>query len=376
MASDDSRQPAFGCVQDAPDQLVLALSGCWQVGRPLPAIASLQDRLARPVVTLRFDCRAIGQWDSSLAVFVRSVAALARQCGVACDPAGLPEGLQRLLQLAQTEREESTAARRNGLFFTTGSMAQAAAGQAVDLVAFIGDVVLSLARWVVGRARFRRCDLVQFVYDCGVGALPIVTLISVLIGLVLAFVGAVQLKMFGAQIYVANLVALGMAREMGAMMVGIIVAGRTGAAFASQLGSMQVNEEIDALRTFGISPIDFLVLPRMVALVAMMPLLCVYADALGMLGGALVSATMLDINLLQYAEQTRTAVGFNDLSLGIIKSVVFGAVVAVFGCARGMQCGRSSSAVGDAATSAVVSSIVLIVVTDSLLTVIYSVLGI
>jgi phospholipid/cholesterol/gamma-HCH transport system permease protein len=182
--------------------------------------------------------------------------------------------------------------------------------------------------------------------------------------------------MFGAQIYVANLVGVGMAREMGAMMTGIIMAGRTGAAFAAQIGTMQVNEEIDALQTMGISPMDFLVMPRMIALIVMMPLLCLYANLMGILGGMFVGMTMLDISFAQYLEQTRSAIDMTDFSLGLVKSVVFGIIVAMSGCLRGIQCGRSSTAVGNAATSAVVTGIVLIVIFDSLLTVIYSILGI
>ena len=197
-----------------------------------------------------------------------------------------------------------------------------------------------------------------------------------LIGLILAFVGAVQLEMFGAQIYVANLVGLGMAREMGAMMTGIIMAGRTGAAFAAQIGTMQVNEEIDALQTMGISPMDFLVMPRMIALIVMMPLLCLYANFMGILGGMFVGMSMLDISFAQYLEQTRSAIDMTDFSLGLVKSIVFGIIVAMSGCLRGIQCGRSSTAVGNAATSAVVTGIVMIVIFDSLLTVIYSFLGI
>jgi phospholipid/cholesterol/gamma-HCH transport system permease protein len=167
-----------------------------------------------------------------------------------------------------------------------------------------------------------------------------------------------------------------MAREMGAMMTGIIMAGRTGAAFAAQLGTMQVNEEVDALTTMGISPMEFLVLPRMLALVLMMPLLCLYADLMGILGGAIVGVGMLDITITQYYEETRAALSLTDFSVGLVKGAVFGVLVAISGCLRGMQCGRSASAVGDAATSAVVTGIVFIIVSDSILTVIYNALGI
>ena len=171
-------------------------------------------------------------------------------------------------------------------------------------------------------------------------ALGIVTLISFLIGLILAFMGAVQLRQFGAQIFVADLVGLGMTREMGAVMTGIIMAGRTGAAFAAQLGTMQVNEEIDALQTMGIPPMEFLVLPRMLALMLMMPLLCVYADMMGMLAGLLIGTGLLDLSLVEYVNETRKAVHLVDFGLGLGKSIVFGALVALAGCLRGMQCGR------------------------------------
>jgi phospholipid/cholesterol/gamma-HCH transport system permease protein len=206
--------------------------------------------------------------------------------------------------------------------------------------------------------------------------LPIVSLISLLVGLILAFVGAIQLKMFGAQVYVASLVGIAMVRVMGAIMTGIIMAGRTGASFAAQLGTMQVNEEIDALKTMGFSPMEFLVLPRMLALIVMMPLLCVYADLMGMLGGFLVGVGMLDLGVMEYYNMTKVTVKLSYLWIGLSYGAVFGALVALSGCMRGMQCGRSASAVGDATTSAVVTGIVSIIVATAIITIIYSVLGI
>ena len=191
----------------------------------------------------------------------------------------------------------------------------------------------------------------------------------------MAFVGAVQLRPFGAQIYVADLVGLAMAREMGAMMAAIIMAGRTGASFAAQLGTMTVNEEIDALRTLGISPIEFLVLPRVLALALMMPFLCLYADLMGLAGGAVVGVFMLEIPLWAYINETTATLVLSDFAQGWIKSAVFGVVVALAGCLRGMQCGRSSEAVGIATTSAVVTAIVWIIVWDSIFAVVFHVLG-
>jgi phospholipid/cholesterol/gamma-HCH transport system permease protein len=242
------------------------------------------------------------------------------------------------------------------------------------MFAFLGEVTLAFGRLLVGRARFRRSDLTLTLEQCGADALPIVSLVSFLVGLILAFIGAIQLRLFGAEIFVADLVGLGMAREMGAMMTAIIMAGRTGAAFAAQLGTMTVNEEIDALRALGIPPMDFLVLPRMLALMLMMPLLALYAVLLGMLGGALVGVGMLDITVTQYVQQTQAAIGLDSFFWGVLKAAVYGALVAIAGCLRGMQCGRSAAAVGQAATSAVVTAIVMIVVASGVLNLIDNVL--
>jgi phospholipid/cholesterol/gamma-HCH transport system permease protein len=198
----------------------------------------------------------------------------------------------------------------------------------------------------------------------------------VLVGLILAFVGAVQLSLFGAQIYIANLVSLGMTREMGGLMTAIIMSGRTGAAYAAQLGTMRVNEEIDALKTMNLQPMAFLVLPRMLALIVIMPLLCLYADLMGIVGGALVSINIFDVSVAEYVDRTIHAVKMKDFVIGFVKCAVFGVLIALSGCMRGMQCGRSASAVGDAATSAVVTSIVFIVVADSIMTIICNRLGI
>jgi phospholipid/cholesterol/gamma-HCH transport system permease protein len=194
--------------------------------------------------------------------------------------------------------------------------------------------------------------------------------------MILAFVGAIQLMKFGAQIYTANLVGLGMARQMGAMMTAIIMAGRTGAAFAAQLGTMQVNQEIDAFKTMGISPMEFLVLPRMLALMLMMPLLTLYSDLMGILGGFIVSATVLDLSATVYYQQTVSAITLTDFAIGLVMGTVFGVLVAIAGCLRGMQAGGSAASVGVATTSAVVTSIVFIVVANAIFTVTLNVLGI
>jgi phospholipid/cholesterol/gamma-HCH transport system permease protein len=184
------------------------------------------------------------------------------------------------------------------------------------------------------------------------------------------------LRLVGAQIFIADLVAIGMVREVGALMTGIIIAGRTGAAFAAQLGTMQVNEEIDAFKTLGISPIDFLVLPRMLALMLMVPLLTLYSGFVGMLAGLLVSVTIFDIGMFEYYNETVRALEFKHFGVGLSKGTMYGAMIAFAGCLRGMQCGRSAEAVGQAATSAVVTAILLITITASVMTIVYYKLGI
>jgi phospholipid/cholesterol/gamma-HCH transport system permease protein len=245
-----------------------------------------------------------------------------------------------------------------------------------ELLEFVGEATMAFMKLLRGKAQYRRADLGLILEACSAQALPIVTLISFLVGMILAFVGGIELKMFGAQIYVADLVGIAMVRLMAAIMTGIVMAGRTGGAFAAQLGTMQVNQEIDALKTQGISPMEFLVLPRMLALALMMPLLALYANVMGILGGAVVAVGLPGITLLQYYNRTVEAVGLANLWIGLFSSAVFGVIVALAGCMRGMQCGRSASAVGDAATSAVVTAIVGIIVATAIITVVTSVLGI
>jgi phospholipid/cholesterol/gamma-HCH transport system permease protein len=331
------------------------------------------------VQSITFDTGDLTGWDSGLLTFLIKIIDQCSRNNIHSDQQGLPEGVQRLLALASAVPEKKDArgeAAHQPFLARVGNITMNAVGSAVDMLGFIGESSVAFLKFILGKASFRRSDLILLLQDCGADALPIVTLISVLVGLILAFVGAVQLQMFGAQIYVANLVGIAMAREMGAMMTGIIMAGRTGAAFAAQIGTMQVNEEIDALQTMGISPMEFLVVPRMFALVIMMPLLCLYADLMGILGGVIVGVGMLDLSFAQYMTQTQNAVKLTDFAIGLVKSGVFGILVAMAGCLQGIRCGRSASAVGDAATSAVVTAIVAIVVTDGIFAIITNIIGI
>jgi phospholipid/cholesterol/gamma-HCH transport system permease protein len=295
------------------------------------------------------------------------------------DRASLPAGLRRLLDLAEAVPEKAGARKEAAappFLERIGNTAIGAGSSLTEMLAFLGDMTLTFIQLFRMNVRFRASDLFLLIQQAGAQALPIVTLISFLVGVILAFVGAVQLKQFGAQIYVADLVGIAMIREMGAMMTGIIMAGRTGAAFAAQLGTMKVTQEIDAFTTMGFSPLEFLVLPRVIALVLMMPLLCLYSDLVGVLGGAAIGVGMLDLSWTTYFRETSNAIGLGDVFGGVFKASVYGVLIALSGCLRGMQCGNSSSAVGDAATSAVVTGIVAIVVACGTFAVVFYVLGI
>ena len=367
--------------QASADTLLLALSGSWKLGEALPSAADIQKRLeaAGGIEAIAFDTKELAGWDTGLLTFLQRLRRLCEDNRVRIESGGLPEGARQLMALAAAVPEKKDARRQDEkrpFLAHVGDEAADFFASAGRLLAFIGDATLALGRLLRGRAAFRRTDLLLILESCGGQALPIVSLISFLVGLILAFVGAIQLLLFGAQIYVADLVGIAMVRLMAAVMTGVVMAGRTGGAFAAQLGTMQVNQEIDALKTLGLSPMDFLVLPRMLALAVMMPLLCLYANVMGILGGFVVGVGILDIGMVQYYQRTIAAVRLWDLGIGLFSGTVFGAIIALAGCMRGMECGRSASAVGDAATSAVVTAIVGMTLSTAVITVICNVLGI
>ncbi len=382
VVSDTALQKAELTLFRLPDStLTVRVSGEWKLGRQLPEGEEFRRRIesAGTVSRITFDTKAMTGWDSGLITFLMSILELGSKMHIHVEKDGLPAGVQRILVLASAVPERKGVRReaaRPSFLDKVGDSAIAFWRSTLEMVAFIGEASAAFAKLFVGKARVRPSDLLLTMQECGVQALPIVSLISILVGLILAFIGAIQLKIFGAQIYVASLVGIGMVRALAAIMTGIIMAGRTGASFAAQLGTMQVNEEIDALKTLGISPMEFLVLPRMLALFLMMPLLSLYADLMGILGGLIVGVSMLDLNFMEYYNKTRESVHLNDLWVGLFSAAVFGVLVASAGCLRGMQCGRSAAAVGDATTSAVVTSIVSIVVAMAVITVVCNVLNI
>ncbi len=365
--------------QSGDGLFLVILLGDWKSASQLPsaneAIAGIEKR--GPVRSIAFDAQELLIWGSGLLTFLVSLINCAEEKNISVNHEGLPDGVQRLLRLAFAVPEHKVqAAPRETLFSKIGEAALNYQKAVSETVGFIGEITLGMLKIFTGSARFRWADLLLAIQECGVKALPIVSLISILVGLILAFVGSIQLKMFGAQIYIADLVGIAMVRAMGAIMAGIIMAGRTGASYAAHIGTMEVNEEIDALRTAGIAPVEFLVLPRVIALALMMPLLTLYADVMGIIGGMFVGIAGFDISLLEYLHETKKAITLTNVWIGVISGFVYGIIIAVAGCLRGMQCGRSASAVGDATTSAVVTSIVSIIVATAIITILCNVLGI
>jgi phospholipid/cholesterol/gamma-HCH transport system permease protein len=329
---DPNKNKSARCQLDArDDHLRISLGGDWLLAAQLPGFADVVRQVeSHGAATLVFEPDGLGEWDTALLTFLKRLIDDGRGGARPFDASGMPDGVRALLDLAYAVGERKGARReekQDSFLTVVGKRSMESLDRMRDGVTFLGSATLAMIRFLTGRARYQGSELFLLIQEVGAQAFAIVSLISFLVGMILAFVGAVQLAQFGAGIYVANLVGLAMAREMGAMMTAIIMAGRTGAAFAAQ-------------------------------------------------GGMVVGVGMLDLGVFEYIEQTRRSVSLTQLNIGIIKGVVFGVLVAVAGCLRGMQCGNSSQAVGMAATSAVVTSIVLIIVTDGLFAVILNVLGI
>ena len=256
-----------------------------------------------------------------------------------------------------------------------GQQARRSTAEAARSLEFIGQVMQALGRLLRGRSALRWPDLAWQLEQTGPRSVPIVALVCGLVGVILAYMGAAQLQLFGAQSYIADLVSVGVVREIAALMTGVILAGRVGAAFAAQLGSMQANEEIDALRTLGIDPVDHLVLPRLLAMLLVAPLLTAMAALVGLCAGWAVAALVFGIPPLEYLTRSQQAVTATHLGIGLFKGTVYAMLVALAGCRQGLAAGRSAQAVGQATTAAVVQAIVWIVVAASALTIMFQRLG-
>jgi phospholipid/cholesterol/gamma-HCH transport system permease protein len=366
--------------RNASGSLLLEIAGDWLARAGLPGIAPVEKELATGgAKAIEFDTTALGRWNSGLMTFILKCYAVCQANKLAFRAETLPAEVGKLIQLSQAVPEKKDAARKATqapLLHRIGDSAIGGWEGSRGMLTFIGENVLAFLKLVRGQAQFRWADAFLVMQECGPQALGIVALINFLIGMILAFVGATGLTRFGASIYVADLVSIATVREMGCIMTGIIICGRTGAAFAAQLGTMKVNQEIEAFQTFGISPVEFLVLPRMVALILMMPLLCLFADLISIAGGFLISTLMLNITPSLYLHRTVEAITLGSFLLGVFKGAYFGVLIALTGCLRGIQCGTNAAAVGQATTSAVVTGITAIIASDGIFAVICNALHI
>ncbi|MCX5698037.1 MAG: ABC transporter permease [Candidatus Omnitrophica bacterium] len=363
-----------------PKTLLIKLSGDWQISAGLLSVNEVTSQLTThpDIAQINFSVSQGLKWDSGLIAFLLK---LIRECGqknIHVAREGLPQEAQKLLALALKVDEKDIPPKdaRESFLERSGEKALQISESLAAGLDFLGDIAVSLGRLITGKSYFRWDDFMLIVQRCGVDTLLLVSLISLLVGMILAFVGSIQLKMFGAQIFISDIVGIAMVRVLSAVMTGIIMSGRIGASFAAELGMMQTNEEIDALKTLGVSPVEFLVIPRVLALVIMMPVLTIYADLMGILGGFVISAGMLHLNPVEYLNHTQHAVKLSYVWVGLIHSLVFGVIVAVSGCLRGIKCERSAAGVGIATTSAVVTGITGIVIATALITFICQILGV
>jgi phospholipid/cholesterol/gamma-HCH transport system permease protein len=373
--SDPLVTPSLTVSRSGGGVVSVGLAGDWVERGKLPGIRAVEKEVTggERVTELRFDTSGLKRWDSALLAFLLRCIDLCEKNKVQFRTRTLPADVAKLIGLAQAVPEQKDAIRLKAhvpMLRRIGEAGLAGWAGASGMLRFLGENVLAFGKLLVGRAQFRWSDTWLAIQQCGPEALGIVALINFLIGLILAFVGATQLEHFGASIYTADLVAVAAVREMGCIMTGIIICGRTGAAFAAQLGTMKVNQEIEAFQTFGISAVEFLVLPRMLALILMMPLLCIFADVIAIAGGFLVSTLMLHVTPELYLNRTIHAINLASFLLGIFKGAFFGVLVALTGCLRGMQCGTNAAAVGQATTSAVVTGITAIIASDGIFAVI------
>jgi len=347
---------------------VISLQGDWLVGRT--AVDRGISCLLHECAGLRgicFDTDALGHWDSSLLVFLSQLRQGSAHHKLDFDDTGLPSSTRRLLDLLPVQEVPGAIAiRKRSVAQDVGVKVIGVCAEILAVTTLVGEITLAAGAVVRGQACIRRIDLLTCVQEAGLEALPIVTIVNVLVGGILAFVGAIELRRFGANVYIANLVAIAVLREMAALMTAIVMSGRTGGAYAAQIATMQGSEEIDALRSFGIPLIDYLILPRVLALVSMMPVLYLYGSAVGILGGFAVAVAMLNISATIFMHQAAGAVTAAEVFFGLAKSITFGALIAIASCRVGLRAGRSAADVGRAATTAVVVGIVGVIALDAI----------
>ena len=369
---DDLKVAEIKSVQEG-SHLILMMSGHWSTYGQLPAAEEAWQSFQEldGIDTIKPVLADGSPYDSSLASFLLELSRLDNDKRFEFDLNSLPDNLVSIVGIAcqASHREEDLPVpdSRQGMVEGIGRAFLQQLKGSLEIATFTGEWTIALLRLFRGKAKIRWEDFWKIMKSVSTDALPIVALISFLVGVIISFLGAVTLKQFGAEFAVAYLVGFGILREMGAIMTGVIMAGRSGAAFAAQIGSMKINEEIDALKTIGISPIEFIVLPRLLALFIMMPILTLYSNVIGILSGWLVAEGMMGVPGPVFFAEMQKVLYIGDFLLGLFKAGVFGILVATAGCLRGLQSGSGADAVGVAATRAVVAGITLIVFSNAII---------
>jgi phospholipid/cholesterol/gamma-HCH transport system permease protein len=364
--------PSFA-IEHAPDELHLTLRGVLDL-RTTPEILDRLTHIPRPLPKqLRVDLSAISVMDDCGALIILQLQRMAEQNGCKLELTGVPGHVRDLLAFLRVDdppRSAGVKRAKPGTMTRFGMKTIQVWNQSVDHVSFVGEVTVTLLSLLRHPGRLRLGDTILYMQRVGVDALPIVGLISFLLGLIMAFMSAVQLQQFGANIYVASLVALAMVRELGPIMTAILVAGRSGSAFAAEIGTMKVSEEVDALITMGFRPTMFLVAPKIIASLLVVPLLAMYSNLFAIAGGLLIGVTTLDLTVNAYMAQTMNTLTIFDINWGLFKSAIFAVLISTVGCFKGYQVRGGAASVGKATTSAVVTGIFLVILVDSVLAVI------
>lgn len=353
--------------QTEPHHWVVTFGGCWKKTQRPPDHRAVLRQLDSQPASITLDAQSVTTYDSSFTALLLKLTRHFQHLNIPVQHTHLPGSVDRLLQLALSSEIRSRTEHiepDNSLSYQAGVATLELAHGFGDMLGMIGASLRSVYEYLINKSRAPFKFVLNAMQVDGPDALGIVCLIGFLIGVTLAFIGALELQRFGASIYVADLVMVGMSRELAPLMTGVVMAGRSGAAIAASLASMRANEEVDALITMGINPINYLVSPRTVGLITMMPFLVAYAYILGNLGGGLVATSMLKLTLLEYITQARSAINFANVVIGLGKGVIFGYLIAIAGALRGLKASPSAQGVGQSTTSAVVTGIVLIIIAN------------
>ncbi|MED5407357.1 MAG: MlaE family lipid ABC transporter permease subunit [Pseudomonadota bacterium] len=377
MASTSIRREQVGA------HTVFRLSGDWTTN----GLAVLEDEVGEVVDSaasatgpLTVDAAGIDALDSNGAWLLSQIVQAFEQRGAVVEWTGLNEHHQPLFEQIRRSRPIPQPPRQvTGILRVIEHCGEAVflwARNSLTFISFLGLTLVRLLRAVTQPRRVRFTSLVHHLERTGIDSLPIVAMLSFLIGVVLAYMGGEQLKRLGAETFTVNLVAVAVLREMGILITAIIIAGRSGSAFTAQIGTMKVNQEIDAMNTIGLDPVEVLALPRVLALMISLPILTFFADLMGLFGGAVIAVTVLDMNIPQFVRQLSEAVELNHFMVGMVKAPLFGFIIALVGCYEGLRVSASAESVGQQTTRSVVESIALVIALDTLFVVFFSIIGI